>query len=75
MATSFAAQIRPLFRDKDIDSMKMFGNFDLGSHGDVSKHAAAILSRLKAGNMPCDGKWPAAQIALFERWINEGKHA
>ena len=29
--------------------------FDLWSHDDVSRNADAILARLRAGTMPCDG--------------------
>jgi hypothetical protein len=47
--------------------------FDLWSHDDVSVHADAILERLRAGTMPCDGAWPAAQVDLFHRWIDNGK--
>jgi hypothetical protein len=47
--------------------------FDLWSDDDVSAHADAILARLRAGTMPCDGAWPDAQIDLFQRWIDAGK--
>jgi hypothetical protein len=69
--TSFAADIRPLFRDKDIKAMK--GRFDLSDYGDVSEHADKIHQRLSAGTMPCDGAWPAAQLDLFQKWIDDGK--
>jgi hypothetical protein len=29
--------------------------FDLWSHEDVARHAEAIIERLQAGTMPCDG--------------------
>ena len=35
--------------------------------------ADAILDRLKAGTMPCDGAWPKAQVDLFDRWVTGGK--
>ena len=47
--------------------------FDLWSRDDVSENADAILGRLKAGTMPCDGAWPQAQVDLFERWVASGK--
>jgi hypothetical protein len=47
--------------------------FDLWSADDVSEHADAILDRLKAGTMPCDGAWPKEQVDLFERWVASGK--
>ena len=47
--------------------------FDLWSADDVSENADAILERLKAGTMPCDGAWPQAQVDLFARWVAGGK--
>ena len=72
MAVSFARDIRPLFRDNDIDSMKDFGDFDLSQVGDVRAHAALIYERLADQTMPCDGPWSERQIALFKRWMEEG---
>ena len=69
-ATSFAKDIRPLFREKDINSMKKA--FDLSSYDDVRSHADAILGKVSAGSMPCDGPWPTAQVDLFRRWVEEG---
>ena len=62
----------PLFRERDRDSMRF--SFDLGSLDDVS-NADAILHRVEAGTMPCDGAWPAERVAVFRRWINSGKPA
>ena len=67
----FATDIRPLFREKDRQSMRR--HFDLGSFEDVGTHADGILEQLRAGRMPCDGAWPAPQIDLLERWIRGGK--
>jgi hypothetical protein len=67
----FAEHIKPLFRPTDRDSMGFA--FDLWSRDDVSEHADAILARIKAGTMPCDGGWPPAQVDLFERWVAGGK--
>jgi hypothetical protein len=69
----FAAHIKPLFRERDRLSMRF--RFDLESYDDVSQHADAILVRLRAGTMPCDGAWPADRIDAFERWIRTGKQA
>jgi hypothetical protein len=46
--------------------------FDLSSYGDVVSHGQAIAGRLKNGSMPCDGRWPADRVALFERWLSDG---
>jgi hypothetical protein len=76
MAVSFAADIRPLFTDTDVDHMSFFCN--LASYDDVKANASEVLSRLNGtgGNqMPPPsngGPWPSAKIALFERWIDGG---
>jgi hypothetical protein len=70
-AVRFDADIRPLFRDSDVRSMRF--RFDLGSYDDVSANADAILGRLRAGSMPCDGAWPADRVEVFERWVRAGK--
>jgi Ferritin-like len=69
----FEENIKPLFRDRDRDSMRFA--FDLWSLDDVSTHADAILARLEAGTMPCDGAWPADRVAVFRQWIDAGKPA
>jgi CDGSH-type Zn-finger protein/truncated hemoglobin YjbI len=68
---SFAAHIKPLFRERDRQSMSFA--FDLWSYQDVSSRAAEILSRLQDGSMPCDGAWPAAKIEVFQRWAGTGR--
>jgi CDGSH-type Zn-finger protein/truncated hemoglobin YjbI len=68
---SFATYIKPLFRSTDRQSMSFA--FDLWSYADVSQHAAAILERLDAGSMPCDGAWPAERVEAFRAWIGSGK--
>jgi hypothetical protein len=50
---SFETDVKPLFRERDRESMQ--SHFDLWSHDDVSQHTDAILARLQAGTMPCDG--------------------
>jgi hypothetical protein len=69
----FEQDIKPLFRERDRNAMRFA--FDLWSHDDVSAHADAILDRLEAGTMPCDGAWPAERVALFRQWIDAGKRA
>lgn len=70
---SFETHIKPLFRAGDRESMQFA--FDLWSHDDVSQHTDAILGRLQAGTMPCDGAWPQAQVGLFRRWTESGKRS
>jgi hypothetical protein len=73
VAVSFATDIRPLFRVRDVNAMKNFGGFDLSKFDDVVTHADNILLRLKAGDMPCDGCWRPEQVSLFAKWIEDGK--
>jgi hypothetical protein len=68
---SFEADVKPLFREGDRQSMQ--SHFDLWSYDDVSRHADAILSRVQDGTMPCDGAWPQAKVELFQRWAESGK--
>ena len=70
---SFEQDIKPLFREGDRRAMRFA--FDLWALDDVSTHADAILGRLEAGTMPCDGAWPAERVAVFRRWIDAGKPA
>jgi hypothetical protein len=70
---SFAQDIRPMFREKDRESMR--SAFDLSQYADVAEHADAILGALRSGKMPCDGAWPSAQVETFQRWITAGKPA
>jgi hypothetical protein len=75
----FAANIRPLFTQVDIDHMNWY--CDLSSYDDVKANAAAILKRLKAQGGPVmppppskggDGPWSADNIAAFQAWIDGG---
>ncbi len=68
---SFETHVKPMFRERDRRSMEFA--FDLWSHDDVSDYADAILARLRAGTMPCDGAWPQSQVDLFGRWVESGK--
>jgi hypothetical protein len=67
---SFAADVKPLFREHDRESMMRA--FDLWSYDDVRAHSAAILDKLSQGTMPCDGAWPAAKVEVFRRWTETG---
>jgi hypothetical protein len=73
MSVSFEPQIKPLFRERDRQSMKWA--FDLWSRDDVAGNSDAILDRLRNGTMPCDGAWAEEQIALFQEWVEAGAPA
>jgi hypothetical protein len=67
----FEQDIKPLFRESDRKAMRFA--FDLWSYDGVAGNADAILSRLEAGTMPCDGPWPAENVAVFRQWVDAGK--
>jgi Ferritin-like len=67
---TYEQDIRPLFRDRDIQSMSFA--FDLSSYDDVRTNAEAIYEKLAAGSMPCDGPWPAEDVERFRTWIGSG---
>ena len=68
---SFEAEVKPLFRPKDQQSM--LRQFDLWSYDDVSANADAILGRIRAGTMPCDGAWSEPSVDILQRWVHGGK--
>ena len=72
-ALSFERDIKPLFRDKDRNSM--MAAFDLFDYADVVEHADAIVGSLGSGQMPCDGAWPDADVERLQQWIDAGKPA
>lgn len=69
-APSFERDVRPLFRDEDVDAMEFA--FDLRAYDDVRESAPEILERVEDGSMPCDDEWPEEQITLFRAWIDTG---
>ena len=76
--TSFQADIRPLFTDRDIRGMSKA--FDLANYDDVKKNAAAIYDRIRGiggAVMPPppprgEGQWPQSRIELFAKWMTDG---
>jgi hypothetical protein len=78
MTTSFQADIRPLFTERDIQGM--IKGFNLASYDEVKAHAAAIYDRIRGiggAVMPPppprgEGPWPQSRIDLFARWVADG---
>ncbi len=66
---SFAKDIRPLFRQMDVSSMKRF--FNLHDYTEVKENAPAIYEAVSDGTMPCDAPWPEAKVARFKQWMDE----
>jgi hypothetical protein len=76
--TSFEADIRPLFTDRDIQGM--IKAFNLASYDDVKANAPGIYDRIRGiggAVMPPppprgEGPWPQARIDLFAKWVADG---
>ncbi len=76
--TSFEADIRPLFTDRDIQGMAK--GFNLASYEEVKAHAPAIYDRIRGiggAVMPPppprgEGPWPQSRIDLFAKWLEDG---
>ena len=73
MAISFATDIRPLFREEDIDCMKSMG-IDLGDSAwmCVPTNAQSVYGVVADGSMPPDEPWPADRVGLFKQWMDAG---
>lgn len=74
--TSFARDIGPLFRPKDVRHMAGVG-LDLADPAAARRAADNILKRVQSGGprrMPPapDQRWTPAQIRLLERWVADG---
>jgi len=69
---SFDQDIRPMFREEDIQEMKDIADFDLSKYEHVRARAADIYERLADGSMPSDEAWSDEQIARFKQWMDEG---
>src|ERR1700693_5652139 len=65
LPTSFATEIRPLFRASDVDVMQGYG-LDLSSYEEVKTRASEIYARLEDGSMPCDEPWSPERLGLFK---------
>lgn len=55
---SFARDVRPLFRDSDVQDMIDARGLDLSNYDQVNARATRIIRRLELGDMPCDGPGP-----------------
>jgi hypothetical protein len=73
--TSFARDIRPLFRPIDVDHMLDRVHIDLTDYDKVKDKATAISQRIKLTDprqrMPPDVALTPPQIDLFDAWIHE----
>ena len=82
MGTSFATDIRPLFRPGDIGCMAPRGvllgsvdwmcdpspTFAFADHG----NARRVWFMLSSGTMPPGAKWPQDRLDIFKQWMTDG---
>jgi hypothetical protein len=86
MPKSYAADIQPLFRSKDINCMGRMGvlleepDYMCDPAGNAAfadhAHARLVYARLTDPNrpMPPDGAWPQSQIDSYAAWMADGFH-
>jgi len=73
MALSFATDIRPLFREEDIECMKpMWIDLDDPAWMCVSANAQDVYRTVSDGSMPPDEPWSADRVSLFKKWMDAG---
>jgi hypothetical protein len=73
MALTFAADIRPLFRDGDIHCMEKGGvHLDDPAWMCVPANAQSVYGQVLTGAMPPDAPWPPEHISLFKKWMDAG---
>jgi hypothetical protein len=73
MTLSFAGDIRPLFRDGDVDCMKSMGvDLDDPAWMCVPANARSVYDSVASGSMPPDDPWPEARVRLLQRWMDGG---
>lgn len=85
MATTYAHDLRPKFRDQDIACMKPRGvHLDdpvwmcaPGAGHGFADHANArrVYAALSAGDMPPDAAWPQDWLDTYQAWITDGFQA
>jgi hypothetical protein len=73
MALSFAKDIRPLFRDDDIECMTPMGILlDDPKWMCIAENAQSVYATVADGSMPPGEPWPADRVALFKQWMDAG---
>ncbi len=73
MALSFAADIRPLFRDEDITCMDGSGvHLDDFAWMRVPTNAQSVYDQVSTGAMPPGEPWSSDHVSLFKRWMDAG---
>ncbi len=71
----YRSDIRPLFRDFDVETLQRLDGIDLNDPDSVRANVERLQERLNKGSLPYDACWSADQIALFNCWIDSGLEA
>jgi len=77
MAVSFAADIRPLFTEIDVDHMQGLGVLlDDYEYMRDPDHAQRVIDAVNSGSMPPsdsgEPSWSVEQVQLFREWMSAG---
>jgi hypothetical protein len=73
MALSFVTDIRPLFREGDVECMKDMGvALDDPAWMCVAANAQSVYDAVASGSMPPDAPWREALVQLFKQWMDAG---
>ena len=73
MALSFGTDIRPLFRDEDVNCMTSMGvPLDDAAWMCLPANAQLVYGAVADGSMPPDDPWPADRVSLFKEWMDAG---
>ena len=73
MALSFEKDIRPLFREGDIDCMTPIGiALDDPAWMCVPANAQSVYAAVADSSMPPGEPWPEDRVALFKAWMDAG---
>ncbi|AOY82113.2 ferritin-like domain-containing protein [Moorena producens JHB] len=68
----YRSDIRPLFRDFDLETLQRLDGIDLNDVENVRANGEELRERLNEGSLPYDACWSDERIDLFERWIDSG---
>ncbi len=68
----YRSDIRPLFRDFDVETLQRLDGIDLNDVNSVRANVEELQERLNKGSLPYDAYWSGAQIDLFNRWVDSG---
>ena len=73
MALSFVTEIRPLFREGDIQCMEPAGvMLNDAAWMCIPANARSVYDQVSTGAMPPDKPWPPDRISLFKKWMDDG---